>query len=230
MKIDNVTGFPNDPGTPLNLTAGFDWKQAGWLYGTAFGVGSTKQSYGDNRGAFSQREGSISFYAANLDNPLWASAIASIGLLNSDISRDVPIGVTVQHNSGSTSGYNVSIGGEIGYRMTNGAWKFTPVAGLILQHIEVEGFTETGGFTSLSFGSQTRNSAVSEIGYQVSYSLGQWEPYAKLAWYHEFVASDRQVTASLTTIAAPSFSMPAVVLGSGLGAWPPRERPCCRSA
>jgi uncharacterized protein YhjY with autotransporter beta-barrel domain len=37
-----------------------------------------------------------------------------------------------------------------------------------------------------------------------------WHPFAQVLWDHEFKGV---VTASLTTIAAPSDSMPAVVLG-----------------
>jgi outer membrane lipase/esterase len=44
-----------------------------------------------------------------------------------------------------------------------------------------------------------------------------WQPYAKLVWNHELVPYNRLVTASLTTIAAPSFSLPAVILGSDWG-------------
>jgi outer membrane lipase/esterase len=97
-----------------------------------------------------------------------------------------------------------------------------PVIGILLQQVYVDGFTESdpfsgdasGGFTALTFAGQVRNSAVSELGYQASTDIGIWHPYAKLAWDHELVPSNRLVTASLTTIAAPSFSMPAVVLGS----------------
>jgi outer membrane lipase/esterase len=100
-----------------------------------------------------------------------------------------------------------------------------PVAGILLQQIYVDGFREidpfagdaTGGFTALSFAGQVRNSAVTELGYQVSTDIGLWYPYAKLAWNHELVSSNRLVTASLTTIAAPSYSMPVVVLGSDWG-------------
>jgi outer membrane lipase/esterase len=90
---------------------------------------------------------------------------------------------------------------------------------------DVNGFTETdlftadatGGFTALSFAGQVRDSAVTELGYQVSTAIGMWGPYAKLVWNHELVSSNRRVTASLTTIAAPGFSMPAVILGSDWG-------------
>ena len=43
--------------------------------------------------------------------------------------------------------------------------------------------------------------------------IGMWRPFAKLVWNHELASTDRSVTASLTTVAAPSYWMPAVVLG-----------------
>jgi hypothetical protein len=53
-----------------------------------------------------------------------------------------------------------------------GAVTHGPVAGLILQQARVNGFTESGSFTSLSFGEQIRNSEVGVLGYQVRL-LGQ---------------------------------------------------------
>jgi outer membrane lipase/esterase len=91
---------------------------------------------------------------------------------------------------------------------------------MLLQQVHISGYTETdafaavGGFTALSFSGQTRNSAVSELGYQASVDVGIWSPFAKIAWDHEFAATNRSVAASLTTISAPAFSMPAVLLGT----------------
>jgi len=91
-----------------------------------------------------------------------------------------------------------------------------PVAGIILQQVYINGYTEmnpSGVPTALSFGSQTRNSAISELGYQASVRFGIWEPYAKVVWDHEWADLNRLVGASLTSIAAPGFTMPAVILG-----------------
>lgn len=80
----------------------------------------------------------------------------------------------------------------------------------------MDGFTEinpSGAPTALAFASQTRNSAVTELGYQASLKYGIWEPYTKLVWDHELADLNRLVAASLTSIMAPSFSMPAVILG-----------------
>jgi outer membrane lipase/esterase len=95
-----------------------------------------------------------------------------------------------------------------------------PVVGIILQQVHIGAFAETnsgGAPTNLAFGSQLRDSAVTELGYQASVSLGVWEPYAKAVWDHELAGTNRRVTASLLSITAPSYSMPAVLLGQDWG-------------
>src|SRR5439155_3248238 len=59
--------------------------------------------------------------------------------------------------------------------------------------------------------------AVSELGYQVSLDAGMFRPFAKAVWNHELANTDRQVTAFLTTITAPGYSLPAVVVGKDWG-------------
>jgi outer membrane lipase/esterase len=39
--------------------------------------------------------------------------------------------------------------------------------------------------------------------------LGQWRPFAKVTWNHEWASGKRWITTSLTSIAAPSYMMPA---------------------
>lgn len=47
----------------------------------------------------------------------------------------------------------------------------------------------------------------------MSYEAGRWRPFAKAAWDHEFASPNRNVTATLTTSVAPSYSLPAAVTG-----------------
>jgi outer membrane lipase/esterase len=244
----NAPGFPSDPGTPAAVTAGIDYAIApGLIVGAAFSYGQTTQSWSLG-GSFTEKDIAGSLYGAFNVGPYWGSVVGSYGGLNYDTNRIVPIGITTISNTSNTNGSNASLGIELGYNFTSrvaGWWNATPsfipekgplptagltitsgpVAGILLQQVYVDGFTESdpfsgdasGGFTALSFLGQVRNSAVSELGYQASTDIGIWHPYAKLAWDHELVPHNRLVTASLTTIAAPSFSMPAVVLGSDWG-------------
>ena len=240
LKMSNDTGFPGDPGTPVAVTAGFDYRLTPeWLVGGAVSTGYTRQTFSLG-GDFKDDEFALSLYGAYRHQPYWFNAVASWGLMHFDVNRQVPIGITVQPNTGSTWGNNLSLAAEGGYEFKSvlggGATDMPvkaaparaivthgPVLGVILQRVAVNGFTETdqfasiGGFTALSFDNQVRYSAVSELGYQASVDVAKWQPYIKATWNHEFADPNRLVTASLTTIAAPSFSMPAVQLGTDWG-------------
>jgi len=233
-------GFPNDPGVPAAITGGIDYAVANdLLVGAAISYGHTTQSF-DLGGNFKQSEIAGSLYGAYRAGPYWSRVIGSYGDLSYDVNRIVPIGITLQSNTGRTSGRNTSLAAEFGYDFVtpigtdagapgmpvkapgSAPWPHIthgPVGGVVLQHVTVGGFTETdafssiGGFTALSFANQTRNSAVSELGYQASIDWGIWRPFAKVVWNHEFASTDRSVTATLTSTIAPPFSMPAVVLG-----------------
>ena len=40
--------------------------------------------------------------------------------------------------------------------------------------------------------------------------VGNWRPFAEAKWNHEWAGQDRTVTASLTSVSAPSYSMDAI--------------------
>ena len=214
LQVNNSSpGFPSDPGFPVSGTMGVDYHwQNGWLAGAAVTVGHVNPTFSLG-GGYTQNEGALNVYTAYRDGPVWGNLIGSVGWLDYNTNRQVPIGITVQPNNGSTDGSDLALAGELGYDLHTGFLTHGPVAGFILQQARVDGFTETGSFTSLSFGSQTRNSEVSVLGYQAGFDSGVWHPFAQVVWDHEFDPLDRMVTASLTTIAAPNYSMPAVVVG-----------------
>jgi outer membrane lipase/esterase len=218
LQLDNsAAGFPGDPGYPLSGSMGVDYKwQNGWLAGAALTTGYVNPTFSLG-GGYKQDSLALSVYAAYRNANWWGDVTGTFAWLGYDTNRTVPIGITVQANNGSTDGNDVSLAGEAGYDFHTGSVTHGPVAGLILQQARVGGFTESGSFTSLSFGSQIRNSEVGVLGYQARFDWGRWHPFAQLAWDHEFDPLDRTVTASLTTIAAPSYSMPAVVLGRDWG-------------
>jgi len=214
LQIKNYPGFPDDPGTPAALSAGFAYKLPDdWLAGVALTTGQQNASFGLGFGGFTQNEFAASVYAARAAGPMWFDVIATYGTIKYDIARSVPIGITVPHNAASARGSNISFAGDAGYNFKSGAFTHGPVVGMTLAQVHIEGFVESGSFTSLGFDSQTRNSAVGEFGYQISYDAGRWRPFAKVTWDHEFASSDRLVTASLTTASAPAYSLPAVVPG-----------------
>ena len=214
LKLDNSSaGFPDDPGYPLSGSMGVDYKwQNGWLAGAAITTGYVNPTFSLG-GGYKQDSVALSLYTGYRNANWWGDLVGTAAWLGFDTNRPVPIGITVQPNNGTTDGYDLSLAGEVGYDLHFGPVTHGPVAGLILQQARVNGFTESGSFTSLSFGSQIRNSEVGVLGYKARLDWGKWHPFAQVVWDHEFDPLDRMLTASLTTIAAPSYSLPAVVLG-----------------
>jgi outer membrane lipase/esterase len=218
LSISNqAPGFPSDPDTPLTGTLGFDYRSpTGWLLGGAVTLGAQSSAYSLG-GGFHESETAGSLYAGYRGGAVWGDVIVTYGALKFDVNRIAPIGITLQANVGSTGGANTSVAAEAGYDFVWGRLTHGPVVGAIFQHVMVGGFTETGSFTSLSFGDQTRDSEVSALGYRASFDAGAFTPFAQLVWNHEFASLDRQVVAALTTITAPSYTMPAVAPGRDWG-------------
>jgi outer membrane lipase/esterase len=217
IRINTTPGIAGESGLPSAVTAGLDYRPFdGLLFGAALSGGTQKTSF-DFASSFRQDEFAVSLYAAALRGPWWLDLIGSYGHLNYDISRLVPIGISLQPNAARTGGDNVSFAAEGGYDFAIGAFRHGPVVGITLQRVRVDGFTEAGSFTSLAFGEQIRNSAVSEVGYRAELDAGMFRPFVKMVWNHELAATDRVVTASLTTIAAPAYTMPALEPGHDWG-------------
>jgi outer membrane lipase/esterase len=235
---NNVPGFPNDPGIPVATSAGFDYAiSRDWLVGAAFSGGYTRQTFSLG-GDFKQTEFAASLYTAYRRDAFWFDAIGTWGSIQDRVNRQIPLGTTVQSNQGSASGTNISFAAEAGYsfRTAIGGSSSSlttkapstdaiyvthgPVVGVILQQVHIGSFAETnpsGAPTALAFGAQLRNSAVTELGYQASIRLDRWEPYVKVVWDHEYAGTGRLVTASLLSITAPSYSLPAVLSGKDWG-------------
>jgi len=214
LQVNNsVAGLPNDPGVPVSGTLGVDYHWSnGWMVGGALTEGYVTPTFSLG-GGFTQNNVALSLYTAYRDQHWWGNLIGSVGFLNDTTNRQVPIGITVQPNNGDTNGTDVSLAGEFGYDLHTGIITHGPVAGFILQTAHFVGFTETGSFTSLGFAGQTRNSEISVLGWQAYTDWGIWHPFAQVVWNHEFDPQNELVTASLTTIAAPSFSLPVTVVG-----------------
>jgi outer membrane lipase/esterase len=215
--MDNNPWFPDDPSTPVRLLAGIDYRlDRALIVGGVVSTGTQRSSF-SSLGNFTQDEFAGSLYAAYTGGPLWGNIIGTYGHLDYAVNRTVPIGISLQFNNGHTNGSDWSVATEGGYKFTSGWLTHGPVAGIAYQRVDVNDFIEVGSFTSLAFGSQTRESIISALGYRAVVDLGPFRPFAQVMWNHELADTDRNVTAWLTTSVAPGYSMPAVDLGKDWG-------------
>jgi outer membrane lipase/esterase len=207
LSLTNAPYFPNASGTPFDGTVGADYRTPGGaILGAAVTGGSQTQGF-SNGGYFSQAGEALSLYAAYRTGPLWGNAVAGYDLLQNHIARQVTLGAFTDQNSGDANGQSLGLALRGGYDAHVGSVTTGPVAGVVLQQVNINGFTETGtsGITALSFGSQTQDSAISQLGWRASVEVGRWQPFADMEWNHEWADKNRTITASLTSIEAPSY-------------------------
>lgn len=211
LRINSADYFPHVSGIPFGGTIGVDYlTPVGILVGAAF-TGGSETMWFSSGGNFQQIDESLSLYAAYKHGSLWANAVAGYGWFQDEVTRPVELGIYTDQNHGKTTGQNLLLAFRGGWdfsflRITTG-----PVAGVVMQRVDIGGFTETGasGVTALSFDGQTRYSLLSQIGWRLAVDLGKWQPFAEATWVHEWADKDRTISASLTTIDAPSYSMSA---------------------
>ena len=216
LELDNMSGFPESSGTPFGVTVGVDYRTpAGVIAGAALTVGVQTQDFSTG-GDFNQMDEALSLYAAYKTGSLWGNAVAAYGLLQNDLARQVTLGRFTDRNHADTSGQSLSLALRGGGDLSLGRITTGPVAGVVLQQVRINDFTETGtsGVTALSFEAQTRNSLVSQLGWRASGEVGNWCPFAEAEWNHEWANRDNRVTASLTAVAAPSYTMDAAPVAS----------------
>ena len=127
---------------------------SGIILGAAVTAGGLTQQFSTG-GNFSQAEEALSLYAAYRSGPVWGNAVASYGLLQDHIARQVILGTFTDQNNADTNGQSLALALRGGGDFKLGAVTTGLVAGMVLQQINLNGFTETGtsGVSALSFGS-----------------------------------------------------------------------------
>ncbi len=208
LSMKNAPDFPNASGVPFGGTVGTDYQLLnGVILGMAASAGDQTQNFSTG-GHFEQVDQALSLYAAYRTGPLWGNAVASYGLLQNHIARSVPLGTFTDQDNGNTNGLALALALRGGRDFILGPVTTGPMAGLVLQHVHVDAFTETGtsGVTALSFGGQSRDSFVGQLGWRATMALGQWQPFAEIEWNHDWAGKNGTITATLTSIVAPSYS------------------------
>ncbi len=212
LTLKNFSGFPGVAGTPLTGSAGADYQfPFGLILGAAFTAGTQTQQFSMGGGHFDQNGQAVSLYVAGKAGPVWGNAVASCGWYQDKIDHPVALGLYTDQNSANTTGQSLSLALLAGGDIPLGPVTTGPVVGLVLQRVRLKGFTETGvsGVTALSFGDQTRDSAVSQLGWRVLVDIGSFQPFAEAKWNHELANQDRKVSAALTSTEAAPYSLDA---------------------
>src|SRR4029079_15598816 len=124
--------FPSASGPPFGGTVGADYKlPGGVIVGAALTAGGMTQRV--SSGGYSTQVGeACSLYAAYRSGPAWGNAVASYGLLQDRLARQVPLGLFTDQNSADTDGHSLALALRGGGDFTFGLVTTGPVVGAVL--------------------------------------------------------------------------------------------------
>ncbi|MGA8031870.1 MAG: autotransporter domain-containing protein, partial [Casimicrobiaceae bacterium] len=168
------------------------------LVGAAFGYAENKGDFGGSSGGYKLKETSGTAYAGYGVGPWYVGATFGAGDLDySDVHRNIQLGAMNRVESGQTRGWHMTGSLLGGYWFDQGSWLHGPFARLSYQKVHVDSFAESGSdSTALFYGTQDRESVVSNLGWQIAGHLGNVRPFARVTWDSEMRNGDRYVSAT----------------------------------
>lgn len=196
--------------TPTSFGLGLQWSgMPASVIGAAFVYQQANPSWNSN-GGYEIKDYSLSLYGGHQVGGWSFLGVASIGTLNYDIDRKFALGQSTRTHEASTNGSRLALGLRASYAFESGRLTHGPYAGLLMQQVKVDGYTEKSAAgqtsTSLTFDSQTQNSTLMTLGWQASMQLDNWMPYAEVAYNYDFNANPSQL--GVTSWAGTSFDVP----------------------
>mgnify|MGYP002279577555 CR=1 FL=1 len=196
--------------TPTSFGLGLQWDGlSDSVIGAAFMYQQAKPNW-DDKGGYKIKDYSLSLYGAHQIDAWSLLGVASIATLNYDIDRRFALGQSTRTHEGSTHGYRLALGLRTSYAFETERLNHGPFAGLLMQQVTVDQFTETAKpgqqSTSLTFDKQTQNSTLLTLGWQASMAFENWMPYAELAYNYDFNPNASQL--GVTSWAGSNFDVP----------------------
>jgi len=202
--------------------AGVDYgRSVGWRFGGAIGFATSEsEQVLAGGGSASSRVESVQVtgYAAYRSDTIQALLAASYGDHTARAGRTAVVGGVSLPVSGSLGATSYDLTAQIGYTVTNGALRATPVAGITWQRIEMDAGSMAGSPAAFDLTSYTDSFTTARAGLDVGYIFSgpgyTFEPRAYAGYANRL--SDESETISGDFAGTPGSQ--GFVLASGLDA------------
>jgi outer membrane autotransporter protein len=191
-SLQNDNAFTAYDGRLFTGMAGFDTRPIDPLtIGIAFGYENLDLDTSFNRGTQRWDGFTISPYAVyRFTRNYSVDGTIAYSWLDTDVTRNPGTGVV----SGNYNSERLMMGANLNGNWDAGNWRLGASIGYLYVRQDDDPYLETGVGAGAVPGLQTRIGQ-GRVGGRVGYSLGAWEPYAKIRLEHEFISPDGSLVA-----------------------------------
>ena len=199
------------------LTAGVDYRLSKASdFGAAFSGGAANEDLTGQLRRFRTNSFMGSVFAQFVMGDAYATATAGYGVLQfRDIQRVFKLGPAVRGENADADGQTVLASATAGYWFDTAPLKLGPFVSSVYERVRVDSFHEdSGDSTAMTFGAQTRESFLTEVGLRARGSTlicgVLLHPFAEIAYTYDADARQRDVLGGLTSLngqfAIPGFA------------------------
>jgi subtilase-type serine protease len=180
--------------------------------GAALGYGGTTFSLDNGGGRAEVDHTQFAFYGNYALGAAYLDGMIGAAYGDGTTRRNVSLPGASAQASGHATDTQVLGSVEAGYALPTGVATFSPFAGLTVQSIDQDGFTETGaGVLGLRVNEQSQSSVRSTLGTRVGFDVPIGDLVISndlsVAWAHEFAPVDRGVVAAFVGAPGASFQV-----------------------
>ena len=210
-STSNAAGFNLESG---GVTAGVDYRFTDhFAAGISLGYMNTTASLA-NGGKVDVDGGRVGAYATYFDGGLHLDAAVSGGPNSYSTRRSTPNNTVA---AGSPDGSEVNVLFAAGYDWKFGALTIGPTASFQYTNVELDGFTETGGFAPLNIIRKNAESTRSALGVRATFDakVGRaiLRPEVRASWQHEYGDSTYSLTSTFATLGGNPFTVSGPTVG-----------------
>jgi len=226
-NFGSVTGTSNAPGYQYSLggtTAGVDYRFSKDIVGGLL-LGYSSSGTSESTGSVNQTGGQLGLYGGWKQDALHVEALAEGGINSYTTQRNTFGGSA----TGSTQGLQLSGQLGAGYDFKMDQMKWGPFVTAQYTNVSMDAFQESGSSAPLSYGAQSEDSLITDLGAQASKS---WDmgggfiltPQISAAWEHLYQGNLDSLSANFGTstsgfsVNGPDMGTDGVAIGLGVNA------------
>jgi len=200
----NASGYGFDT---MGVTLGADLRVSDRFVVGILGAYGKSDAGFVNGGGIDAESYKAAVYATVYKDGFYVDALLGAGLNSYETKRSSLLG----YAEGGPDGWEFNAMINTGYDIRRGNWTFGPTASVSYTRVMLDGFTETGSLTPLSYPDQHQESLRTELGARIAYNAvfnGMTiTPQVRIAWQHEFRDSTQSMDSSFTGGSSPTFSV-----------------------
>lgn len=152
-------------------------------------------------------------YGTFFDGGFYLDGLVGLAYNSYDTDRLALLG----RATGDTEGLEFTSMLNTGYDFHSGNLTFGPVASVAYTRVNMDGFSESGSLTPLSYSDQEQESLRTNLGARISYVIPAGRvritPQARVTWQHEFMDATQSIDSSFSSGPGPVFTVDGPEMG-----------------